>query len=66
MAGELKTMPTSPLSKVIQHLLADLRPDGGGMTDGELLARFVRSRSGAEARPDGVGRLPPPPPPPRR
>src|SRR3954470_1506544 len=37
-------MPTSPLSVVLQHLLADLRPDGDGMTDGELLARFVGSR----------------------
>jgi RNA polymerase sigma factor (sigma-70 family) len=37
-------MPTSPLSVVIQHLLADLRPDEDGMTDGELLARFQRSR----------------------
>jgi RNA polymerase sigma factor (sigma-70 family) len=37
-------MRTSPLSGVIQHLLANLRPDGDGMTDGELLARFVRSR----------------------
>jgi len=37
-------MPTSPLNVVIQHLLADLRPEGDGMTDGELLARFVRSR----------------------
>ena len=37
-------MPTSPLSVVIQHLLADLGPDGDGMTDGELLARFLRSR----------------------
>jgi RNA polymerase sigma factor (sigma-70 family) len=37
-------MPTSPLSAVLQHLLADLRPDRDGMTDGELLARFVRSR----------------------
>jgi RNA polymerase sigma factor (sigma-70 family) len=44
MAGKLKTMPTSPLSVVIQHLLADLRPEGDGMTDGELLARFQRSR----------------------
>jgi RNA polymerase sigma factor (sigma-70 family) len=44
MARKLNTMPTSPLSVVIQHLLADLRPDGDGMTDGELLARFVRSR----------------------
>jgi RNA polymerase sigma factor (sigma-70 family) len=37
-------MPTSPLSVVIQHLLADLKPDGDGMTDGELLARFLGSR----------------------
>jgi RNA polymerase sigma factor (sigma-70 family) len=32
------------LNVVMQHLLADLEPDGGGMTDGELLARFLRSR----------------------
>jgi RNA polymerase sigma factor (sigma-70 family) len=44
MAGKLQTMPTSPLHVVIQHLLADLRPDGDGMTDGELLSRFVRHR----------------------
>jgi RNA polymerase sigma factor (sigma-70 family) len=37
-------MPTSPLNRVIQHVLADLRPDGDGMTDGELLARFLGSR----------------------
>ena len=37
-------MPSSPLSVVLQHLLADLRLDGCGMTDGELLARFVSSR----------------------
>src|SRR5438876_6976458 len=37
-------MPTSSLNVVIQHLRADLRPDGDGMTDGELLARFLRSR----------------------
>src|SRR6476661_5372764 len=37
-------MPTSPLSAVIQHLRADLGPDEDGMTDGVLLARFVRSR----------------------
>src|SRR5262245_27696703 len=37
-------MPTSPLNRVIQHLLADLRPDGDGRNDGELLARFLRSR----------------------
>jgi RNA polymerase sigma factor (sigma-70 family) len=44
MVGRLKAMPTSPLSVVIQNLLADLRPDGDGMTDRELLARFLRSR----------------------
>src|ERR1700704_5339 len=37
-------MPTSTLSVVIQHLMADLGPDGGGMTDGELLNRFVSGR----------------------
>ena len=37
-------MPMSPLSLVIQHLRADLRPDCDGMTDGELLSRFVNSR----------------------
>jgi RNA polymerase sigma factor (sigma-70 family) len=37
-------MPTSPLSTVIRHLLADQGPGGDGMTDGELLARFLRSR----------------------
>src|SRR5262249_41243435 len=37
-------MPTSPLSVVLQHLLADLRPDEDGMTDGELLTRFLGSR----------------------
>src|SRR6516225_6997604 len=37
-------MAKSPLNRVVQHLLADLRPDGDGMTDGELLARFLASR----------------------
>jgi RNA polymerase sigma factor (sigma-70 family) len=37
-------MPTTPLSVVLQHLLADLRLDEDGRTDGELLARFLRSR----------------------
>ena len=37
-------MPTSRLSVVIQNLLADLRLEGDGMTDGELLARFLSSR----------------------
>ena len=37
-------MQTSPLNRVIQHLQADLGPDGGGMPDGELLARFLKSR----------------------
>jgi RNA polymerase sigma factor (sigma-70 family) len=39
-------MPTSPLSVVLQHLLADLRPEEDGMADGELLTRFLRSRDG--------------------
>ncbi len=44
MVGRLKAMPRSPLSVVMQNFLADLRPDGDGMTDKELLARFLRSR----------------------
>src|SRR5579864_1359266 len=44
MAGKLKTMPTSPLNMILRHLLGDFKPEGNGMTDGELLARFVRSR----------------------
>ncbi len=37
-------MPTSPLGVVLQHLLASVRPDMDGRTDGELLARFLGSR----------------------
>jgi RNA polymerase sigma factor (sigma-70 family) len=37
-------MPTNPLHVFIQHLRADLGPDGDGLTDGELLARFLSSR----------------------
>jgi RNA polymerase sigma factor (sigma-70 family) len=37
-------MPTSPLKMVLQRVLADVGPDGGGMTDGELLTRFLSSR----------------------
>src|SRR6516162_1597117 len=37
-------MPTSPLNRVIQHVLAEVGPDGGALTDGELLARFLSSR----------------------
>jgi RNA polymerase sigma factor (sigma-70 family) len=37
-------MLTSPLSVVIQRLAADLGPSGGGMTDGQLLARYLSSR----------------------
>src|SRR5262245_52494660 len=37
-------MPTSPLSVVVQHIMAEVGPEGGGMTDRELLARFLRSR----------------------
>jgi RNA polymerase sigma factor (sigma-70 family) len=32
------------LNVVIQHLMADVGPDRDGMTDGELLARFLASR----------------------
>ena len=44
MVARLKSMPTSTLSVFIQHLMADLRPEGAGMADGELLARFLSSR----------------------
>src|SRR5436190_23091079 len=44
MEKRVKSMPTRPVSVVTRHLLADLRPAGDGLTDGELLARFVRSR----------------------
>src|SRR5437667_9248460 len=37
-------MVTSPLNSVIQRLRAHLGPDGSGMTDGELLTRFLSSR----------------------
>ena len=37
-------MPTSPLSVVVQRLMADVAPGGGWTTDGELLARFLSSR----------------------
>src|SRR5438270_12777427 len=39
-------MPTGPLSVVIHHLPTDLGPNGDGVTDEELLTRFVRSRAG--------------------
>jgi RNA polymerase sigma factor (sigma-70 family) len=39
-------MPTKPWSVVLQHLLAEPGPGGAGMTDGELLARFVGGRDG--------------------
>src|SRR5262245_25535337 len=41
---EDESMQTSPMSRVIQHALADLRPDSDGMTDGDLLARFLSRR----------------------
>src|SRR5262245_52402546 len=37
-------MPTSPINTVIQHLLADPGPGGGGATDGELVDRFLGGR----------------------
>jgi RNA polymerase sigma factor (sigma-70 family) len=44
IAARLKSMPTSPLSAVIQHLTADVAPGADGMTDAELLAQFLSSR----------------------
>jgi RNA polymerase sigma factor (sigma-70 family) len=44
MAARSKSMPTGPVSVVIQHLMADVGPGGGEATDGELLAHFLGSR----------------------
>jgi RNA polymerase sigma factor (sigma-70 family) len=44
MGARYESMPTSPLNGVIQHLLADLRPAGDTLTDGQLLARFLTNR----------------------
>src|SRR6516225_2970496 len=44
MGARYESMPISPLNMVIQHVLADVGPDGCGVTDGELLARFLSSR----------------------
>src|SRR5262249_38690779 len=43
-AARNKSMPTSPLNRVIQHLAADGGPEGDGLTDRELLAHFLSSR----------------------
>ena len=61
MAAGVKSMPASPLSVVVQHLMAEVAPGGGGMTDGELLARILSNRdhdalTAARARPSGVPR----------
>lgn len=40
----MQSMASKPLSVVIQNLMADLRPEGVGTTDDELLARFQGSR----------------------
>ncbi len=40
-------MPTTPMNRVIQHLLAACGGDGAGLTDGELLTRFLNSRDDA-------------------
>src|SRR5262249_32929683 len=45
--ARLKPMPTSPLSVVLQPLLPDHGPNECGVTDGELLARFLGSRDDA-------------------
>ncbi len=37
-------MPTSPLNGVVRNLLAAQAPEGTGMTDDELLSRFLASR----------------------
>jgi RNA polymerase sigma factor (sigma-70 family) len=40
-------MTTSPMSVLIQHLLAPSGREGAGMTDGELLTRFLSRRDDA-------------------
>ena len=40
-------MPKTPMNRVIQHLLAACGGDGAGLTDGELLTRFLNSRDDA-------------------
>src|SRR5258707_521565 len=44
VTARLKSMPSSTLSVVVEHLMAKFGPGGGGMTDGELLNRFVSGR----------------------
>src|SRR5260370_41904144 len=41
-------MATDPLGKILKHLCQALTPPGGdGLTDGQLLSRFVASRDEA-------------------
>ena len=51
-------MPTSPLSVVIQHLVADLGPDGDGMTDGELAGPLPEQPGRATPLPPWCGGTP--------
>jgi RNA polymerase sigma factor (sigma-70 family) len=44
MAARLKSMQTSPLRVVIQHLSADAARGAGALTDAQLLAQFLGSR----------------------
>jgi RNA polymerase sigma factor (sigma-70 family) len=40
-------MQPTPMNRIIQHLLASCGWDGAGMTDGELLTRFLNNRDDA-------------------
>src|SRR5262249_49697258 len=40
-------MPTGPMSKVVQHLRTAVRREGAGLTDGQLVQRFVAHREEA-------------------
>src|SRR5579862_1297439 len=47
MATRIEPMATTQMSVVIQHLFTACRRNGAGMTDGELLSRFVKHRDDA-------------------
>src|SRR4029453_12167610 len=51
MLARSKSMPTGSLSVIIHNLLADAALGAGGMTDGELLAHFLRRQEGSALAP---------------
>ena len=63
-------MKTGRVRMILGRLREAALPNGGGLSDGQLLGHFVARRDdarlrgpGAPARADGAGRLPPRPPP---